>query len=146
MYFSGFQGESRQLSWCRVIRESFLDVVLQPATSRWAFQGYQGASLLEDFCLPYSYLLQASHLLILQKTRETRSRYIQDTAVQTAEVPHSKHSSSVSTGAPCLHCFMPISPPPTSQQSLPLPPPTQLPNFLSFHDQCDFVKSDLDFH
>lgn len=41
----GFKGESSQLSWCKLIRKSFLEVGLQQASSQWAFQRHEGGFL-----------------------------------------------------------------------------------------------------
>lgn len=89
----------------------------------------------EDFLLPYSHVLQASHLLIPQKARETGPKHIQDLSVQRAEVPASTHCSSVSSVPPDLTALCQfvhlISPSRACLCHLPLSPRISSPSMTS---------------
>lgn len=98
----------------------------------------------EDCPLLDPHQLQASHLLIPQKTRETRPKEPGDTCVQTAGPILTAALQRKLESPP--RCSLSICSSPVSKQSLPLPPATQLTDFLSSCDNCDFVESVLHFH
>lgn len=85
------------------------------------FEGNGGLFCLKTALLPYSHLLQASHLLTSQKTKETRPQEIQDTSVQTAEVPASTRCFSAITADLVISCLRAEPPTATSCSARKLP-------------------------